>query len=1298
MKERLIGLILTFAMLMSFVPIIVQASTSGSCGDNLTWTIDYEGTLIISGKGDMYNWDYDGSPWFSNRKDIKTIIIENGIASIGDYAFWDCSSLTRVTISDSVTSIGEWAFSDSGLTSITIPRSMTIIGDHAFRNCSSLTSITISDSVTSIGFMAFYHCINLADVYYSGNYADVAKVKIGDNNSCLTGIPIHCNDFTANSWGKCGDTVAYFWDDNGTLTITGIGDMYNWNYGKSPWYSNNQIKTVNIDNGITNIGHYAFQNCDSLRRIILPDSLMSIGYASFWGCSGLDNVTIPKTVTEIGAYAFRYCTSLTKIKIPEGVTDIDGFDECINLSSVEMPSSATKISTHAFRYCYSLKNIQFPENITFISEDAFRGCTGLTHIELPDAIKTLDWRAFRDCSNLISIAIPNTIERISYNVFENCDSLAYIYYSGSEEEWRRINIDSQNQCLKNAFIFYNSGNLQYDDDPPGIGQYNPNNLYILERYDSLIETNKYLETDETDLSYLNHTTDFKGDCWWGDVVWVEYKQDNLGSNVLLKVYPVTEHHGTVQNATEKSLMIDGIKYNIGDNIAPLSFANGYLGEVVSFYTYNNKIVGFSTLKTQDNDYYTICEYDPEYKCISIVSSLINPVNYYISQYANIADAEVDELGRDNVSFIYDDFNNIYNISRKARTEYSYYDTYKPSTWDEVESASNEFINAANDYMNGVIELMNKQEDEEKQRAAARHNGALKMMEEDAGTRSKILSFGSIQSEDIKVYAYEALYDTLEEARENADVNLGDIKFSGNLIKNNTAIVKKITDAFSSVKFTRIYGNYAITVDMMSFGFGGVLADFGSMTIRENGRQLDIVTICSSEKDAEQAMSIYFEQLKLLAENSVVAAASEVVKALSGKSIADWNKWGIKSVLNKFAPEIKIKGAGDLSDAVTRCIDTYKSINKIVKSRDKSTEKKVEIANDVYSTAVKNDLSDKSITDEVIKKLYDSMSSKLNTLRVRALSYAQDTEVEEKSFFDWFASFKCPVNVYVYDKSGSLVGYVEDWNIEYNDDILIEKSGDVKKVYLPNFEEYDIRLIATDVGKLNCTIEQFDNGAPIGRANFYNINLYENKELIFECNISNISDEHENLSITTDKTIITPDEYFNSYDDAAVMIFGQISEGGDIIGVGSYAKGDGVNLTAIAEENYSFKGWYIDTELVSTSPTYTLCAMEDMIVKADFSPDYTTAVTDFTSSGNKTTINAVISNNTDYELDAKVYVAVYDENNELCAVSISDVTIDANADMVIETVLDYTLEASDKIKVFLWEDKMIPLANFVELKL
>ena len=189
MKKRILSIVLVLSMLMAFMPIITSAETSGVCGYNLTWTLDDNGTLTISGTGDMTDFNYpDYGPWYNSKDSIKAVVIESGVTSIGSEAFKDCSSLESVTIPDGVTSIGDKVFIGcSSLTSVIIPDSVTELGHSMFWTnhnlkrisigsgvktiplgffgyCRSLTSVTIPDSVTSIGKKVFIGCSSLTSI------------------------------------------------------------------------------------------------------------------------------------------------------------------------------------------------------------------------------------------------------------------------------------------------------------------------------------------------------------------------------------------------------------------------------------------------------------------------------------------------------------------------------------------------------------------------------------------------------------------------------------------------------------------------------------------------------------------------------------------------------------------------------------------------------------------------------------------------------------------------------------------------------------------------------------------------------------------------------------------------------------------------------------------------------------------------------------------------------------------------------------------------------------------------------
>ena len=197
--KRRMRLILAAAVVV-VVGIIVLAQT-GMFGqsaitttkDNVTYSLADE-TLTISGRGGVVNPAGAILDWTTTKKNIRRIVIEEGVTSIGNSAFYDCSSLTNVKIPDSVTSIGEWAFFHCGsLTNVSIPVGVTNIGDWTFRDCGSLTSVSIPASVTSIGNGAFSNCSSLNHIYYGGTEAQWNAIVVGGGNNPLSSATVHYN-------------------------------------------------------------------------------------------------------------------------------------------------------------------------------------------------------------------------------------------------------------------------------------------------------------------------------------------------------------------------------------------------------------------------------------------------------------------------------------------------------------------------------------------------------------------------------------------------------------------------------------------------------------------------------------------------------------------------------------------------------------------------------------------------------------------------------------------------------------------------------------------------------------------------------------------------------------------------------------------------------------------------------------------------------------------------------------------------------------------------------------------------
>ena len=231
--------------------------------------------------------------------------------------------------------------------------------------------------------------------------------------------------------GTDGSNVTWTLDSDGTLTISGTGGMKD-----RAFYVNQNIKKVEIKDGVTSIGADAFSNCKSLTSIKIPNSVTVIGNSTFENCKSLTSITIPNSVTSIGNYAFLGCISLTSITIPDSVTSIglQTFAYCESLTSITIPNSVKSIGS-AFFGCTSLTSITIPNSVTSIGDSAFAYCESLTSITIPNSVTSIGQSAFAYCTSLTSIIIDREVYEKTSSAFNGISSdVLDIYYNATYEK------------------------------------------------------------------------------------------------------------------------------------------------------------------------------------------------------------------------------------------------------------------------------------------------------------------------------------------------------------------------------------------------------------------------------------------------------------------------------------------------------------------------------------------------------------------------------------------------------------------------------------------------------------------------------------------------------------------------------------------------------------------------------------------------------------------------------------------------------------------------------------------------
>ena len=467
---------------IKYIERAVTEVASGTCGDGLTWTLQSDGSLAITGSGAMPNYKnaYD-VPWSSYAGVIKNVTISAGVTNLSDYAFFFCQNLESVTFEEGskLQTIGGSVFYHcDSLKSMELPDGVTTIYGNTFAKCGALTSVYVPDSVSFISVGVFNGSSNVTlNVGYQ-SYAKAYAEKYG--------IKYTERVIEEVASGTCGDGLTWTLQSDGSLVITGNGAMPIYkNAYDVPWSSYaGVIKNVTISAGVTNLSDYAFFFCQNLESVTFEEGskLQTIGGSVFYHCDNLTNVELPDGVTTIYGNTFAKCGALTSVYLPDSVSFISAgvFNGSANVTLNVGYQSYAKAYAEKYGIPYTervveeiangtcgdgltwtlqsdgslaiagsgamtnynnaydvpwssysgmIKNVTIGSGVTSLSDYAFYYCTSLETVTFQEGstLKTMGGSVFYRCSSLTSLVLPDSLTTVYGNAFAKCTNLTSVY-------------------------------------------------------------------------------------------------------------------------------------------------------------------------------------------------------------------------------------------------------------------------------------------------------------------------------------------------------------------------------------------------------------------------------------------------------------------------------------------------------------------------------------------------------------------------------------------------------------------------------------------------------------------------------------------------------------------------------------------------------------------------------------------------------------------------------------------------------------------------------------------------------
>ncbi len=417
MRKTIVNGLLTIIFLTAALPFL-KAETFVSGGVSYSITSAEEPAVeVVSPETSGYN-PYSGS--ISIPASVEYEGETYAVTAIADYAFYWCTGLEEIKLSDGIERIGDYAFYDCySLTSVSLGNTVKTIGDEAFACCYRLSSIRLPSALESMGYAVFHESTKLENIE----------------------VDEDCEAFCSDDYG-----VLYNKDKTSLIQFPAASEQISYTIPDSvvriedyAFYWCDALKEINIGASVSEIGVSAFYYCENLQSLTLPESLVYIGEEAFYYCRSLEEAVIPDNVTALGDGAFSACKGLLSVKIGNSVAAIgaETFGWCESLKSVEIGASVETIGDGAFYYCPAMERYDVSEgNMNYSSDDfgvlfnknktsliQYPVGSSLYSYSIPATVNTLEESSFYSSAYLTAVNIPSSVTSIGYQTFCGCKSL-----------------------------------------------------------------------------------------------------------------------------------------------------------------------------------------------------------------------------------------------------------------------------------------------------------------------------------------------------------------------------------------------------------------------------------------------------------------------------------------------------------------------------------------------------------------------------------------------------------------------------------------------------------------------------------------------------------------------------------------------------------------------------------------------------------------------------------------------------------------------------------------------------------